>query len=118
MSNISDFATKYDCTVWPFIGTDRYGNVTFGSPVYHSSIWYTATSETVKTDNDAEIIAKYKIITQGDQEGAFKRKNYVALGGNFTTEPNPINAGAHEIISARLVKVPFAGRDDELIVMV
>ena len=118
MSNISSFATKFDCTIWAYSGRDIYGNPNFDPPVYlPTSIWYTATSMLFKDSKGTELTAKYKIVTSGLNADFFKDYYYIAFGDE-SASLDPIQVGAHEIKSARLIKVPFSGRDDEMVVMV
>ncbi len=118
MSNISAFATKFDCTIWAYNGRDIYGNPSFDPPVFlPTSIWYTATSMLFKDSKGTELTAKYKIVTSGLNENIFKDYYYIAFGDKSSVL-DPVTIDSHEIKSARLIKVPFAGRDDEMVVMV
>lgn len=114
---ISDFARIFTCTVWPLLGKDKYGNSTYDTPLVIGDIYYTQTNQLFKDKNGTEIISKYKIMANPDDVSVFKEKNYVAFG-DYSGTINPIDAEAHEIMSAKLVKVPFVGLSDELIVMV
>lgn len=119
MANISDFAAIFDCTIWRYLGRDVYGNASFDAPVFLSKeIYYTATNSTFIDSKGDELVAKYKIITSADNIDSFHERDYIALGEDLTSEPDPIQAGAHEIKSVNLVKVPFAGLADEVIIMV
>lgn len=117
MSQISDFARIFTCTVWKLLDEDKYGNSTYDTPVVINDVYYTQTSELFKDKNGTEIVAKYKIMANPNDEALFAEKSYIAFGDHAGTI-NPIDADAHEIMSAKLVMVPFAGFDNELIVMV
>ena len=119
MANISDFATLYDCTIWPYVGRDVYGNPEFGAPVFISGcVWYTSTPQKFTDSKGSELVSKYKILPKFQYQSNFVEGYYIALGADYSAEPNPIIVGAHEIMSAKLIKVPFAGLDDEMVVLV
>lgn len=117
MAQISDFARKFTCTVWQLLGKDKYGQVQFGAPVVINDIYYTQTNQLFKNSSGTEIMSKYKIMANPNDKEVFSEKNYIAFGDHGGAA-NPIDVDGHEIMSAKLVKVPFDGLNDELIVMV
>lgn len=117
MAQISDFARKFTCTVWRLLGKDKYGQVQFDAPVVIKDIYYTQTNKVFKNSSGTEIFPQYKILANPINQEIFAERNYIAFGDHGGAA-NPINVDGHEIMSAKLVKVPFDGLNDELIVLV
>ena len=118
MATISDFATKFDCTVWPKPSTDFYGEKVFGAGTFlDGKIWYKKTNETFRNNNGDELTANYKILTSAENAALFEVGGFLALDVDLSAS-NPDYNISFEIMSVGLVKGPFDGLESEMIIMV
>lgn len=99
MSHIGAWALTRNCTIWPRIGRDVYGNPEFGAPVYlEKSIRPKVEVKTMTDTNGKEIVTMMTIRSRAEFSDYMKKGNWIAINGDFTNEADPIAVdGANEI---------------------
>lgn len=113
MSFLGDWALTRNCTIYPYLGRDSYGGVSFGDPVYlECAIRWKLENQKVRDNNGDELRTKYEIRFKDQYLDLFKERNYIVLDMDTSANPDPIDAGGDEIKIIRGVAGDMVGSDD------
>jgi hypothetical protein len=86
------------CTVWPAEGENDYGQVTFGTP-YTIKCERGTKSGVTRTPQGDEVVFSATFYTEKGSVTELVKKGDRIISSDKTTEPNPVTAGAFEVLN-------------------